>query len=341
MARRIFISDVHMGARRRPGRYEYDWLDYNEGVTFVKFLKHIGDIEDGATGVVLLGDILDNWICPHDERPPSFGDIFAAHADVVDAIGELLNKGMSVTFVEGNHDMHIARTDLDAALGGHANLKCADRYLAGGVHAEHGNSFDPFNEKPNGPGVLYGFPIGYFISRIVAAKLAIKNSEKKPTIEIACNAFKALVGHGDVAVKVLDTFIEDAGLDANLDFTMPDGAVVGADVVRAAYRDTDLSLSIKDLRPRADDLSKDRDDIKLVIFGHTHRKVLVPLDLADDTDPNSFTRVYANGGTWSSGEAPGYIEVEPDSRDIHMNHVRLMEWKEGGPRRRDTLLLTI
>lgn len=334
MSKVFFLSDIHMGALRPPvsPRYGYDWLNPEEKGQLISFLNHVNDHEEDASEIVLVGDILDNWICPHDEQPPSFEEIFNANAAIVTAIKNLLTKGLGVTFLEGNHDMHLTNQDLEKAFGSHDHLRYATKYHDRGVYAEHGHSSDTFNKVPE-IGALYNLPLGYFISRVVATKQAIQNSERVPTFEIIKNSLAAFAGRENVAIRVFDTFIDDAGLDRDLKFIMPDGEVIRAEEVRNAYKDTSTSLSVADLKPKAKSLSKDRTDMNVIIFGHTHGGTIVPLDLENEADPLSFdyTKVYANSGTWSASSTPTYVEIEYGD----MNHARLMEWREGAPHKID------
>jgi len=336
MPKRIFLSDIHMGPRREPvpPSFAYDWLSKGEAERLASFLEYIKDSESAGTEVVLVGDALDNWICPYDEEPPAFKEIFEANPEVVAGIKGLLDKGMKVTFLEGNHDMYLSQADLDAAFGSYDNLKCLESYSERGVHAEHGHSFDPFNLKAQG-GVNKDLPLGYFISRVVATRQANKDVSKEPVYKIVKNAAATFVSGGSLAVSVFDAIREDAGVNKNAAFVMPGGGVVTVAEVRDAYKKTRVELSVVDLMAKAETLSLADDDVRLVIFGHTHGKVLVPLDLENEAEPltSPYTKVYANSGTWIEGKAPTYIEVDLDKRDSRLNYVSLMEWKGGAARK--------
>ncbi len=334
MSKRIFLSDIHMGPRRDvlPTKFSYDWLSQAEAERLGSFFEYIKDNEAVDTEVVLVGDILDNWVCPHDEVPPSFQEIFDANPEVVSGIKGLLDKGMKVTFLEGNHDMYLSQADLDAVFGSNANLRYAVSYNDRGIHAEHGHSFDPFNVKLQGGSAIQNLPLGYFISRAVATKQAKEGSSKEPLYEIIKKAGAALIDGDSVAVSVFDAIMEDAGMDSTAVFVMPGGDLITVAQVRAAYEDTAVELSVADLRPKAKTLSLAKDDLKLVIFGHTHGKLIDPLDLENPAEPllSEYTKVYANCGTWiDKDKAPTYIEVKVDTRDDHLNYISLMEWDDG------------
>ncbi len=84
--KRIYISDVHMGAGRKPVKkhFYYDWLGADEARVFADFLKFL--IDDAEVGeIILLGDTMDNWVCPIYEEPPTFDEIINApvNAEIV------------------------------------------------------------------------------------------------------------------------------------------------------------------------------------------------------------------------------------------------------------------
>lgn len=328
MSKRIFISDIHMGPKRTPktGRCKYDRLNDTEKDVLVKFLSFLHEKEEKLTELVLVGDVLDNWICPHDEPPPSFKEIFKAHPEILEAIKALLDREVSVVFVEGNHDMHLAQKDLNVVFGSYPNLQYTEFYHSNYVYAAHGHSRDTFNNGASSN--FYNLPLGYYISRAIATKTAKDDSFREPIVEVIYNSLRAIFTRDTMATAVFDTILKEAGLDKNISFLMPDGKRVTADAVREAYADVKPSTSIKDLRHRAKSLS-DQKDINAVIFGHTHGEIIMELDLIDETNPYDYKKVYANSGTWSESLSPTYVEIEP--KDNYESNIRLMAWKEGAP----------
>lgn len=336
MSKRIFISDIHMGAGVKPEkpRYIYDWLTKPGAIKLVNFLTHIGDKRKNVSELVLVGDILDNWICPHDTVPPSFKDIFDANTNITDALGGLLEKDISVTFLEGNHDMYLKQRDLNRAIGTYDKLKYKKNYNSGGVYAAHGHSNDPFNKNPGSSNALYNFPLGYFISRVVTTKQTTQNSTKRPIFDILTTSIKAFLGRDSVAIGVFNALIKDAGLKKNIDFVMADGGTISADQVRATYKDTSSKLSVKDLTPFAEYYLTRHKDAQVVIFGHTHGKKITKFNPDDPSGHNPFghTGLYANSGTWSTGKTPTYIVLEPDKRRKRADQIRLYSWVNNEPK---------
>ena len=82
-----FVSDVHLGLRlpEAPERERQ----------FVKFLRDIPVEETEA--LFMLGDIWDFWYEYRDVVPKGYAQVFAALLDLMDA-------GVKVYFLEGNHD---------------------------------------------------------------------------------------------------------------------------------------------------------------------------------------------------------------------------------------------
>ena len=70
----------------------------------------ITDVEnrDDVAEVVILGDLVDQWVAPVKNTPNTFVDVLTAgnNAAIVAALQELCaNPNVKVTYVAGNHDM--------------------------------------------------------------------------------------------------------------------------------------------------------------------------------------------------------------------------------------------
>ncbi|MFQ5480055.1 MAG: UDP-2,3-diacylglucosamine diphosphatase [Thermodesulfobacteriota bacterium] len=347
MRKRIFISDIHLGALRSPAtsRFPYDWLSDTEGNILLSFLQYLHAHESTLDELVINGDFLDTWICPHDEAPPSVNDILSAHPLVVASFNALLARGVSLVFLEGNHDMYLKKAELETFFTPSANLKFyPEFYLNKGVYALHGHEFDPFNKRPAlDTGDYRRYPLGYFISRIVATQKALTDSDKKPIFEIIKGVVTAAIDNESLALAIFNAILKKAGLPKNTTFIMPGGTSVTADEVRAVFAGSPVSARIEDLEPDVRTLAENhRDagnfpDVGLVICGHTHDalvKVLAPSGYAVEDALN--LPVYANSGTWIGSDqspviAPTYIEVEAEENDLKQINVRRMKWVGGLP----------
>jgi len=338
-----------MGARRVPlvGRQAYDWLNQGEGNVLADFLIYLHGNEPELSELVIVGDFLDNWICPNDELPPSFGEVLAAHPQIIAAMNALLAKGVRLVCVEGNHDMYLAKADLDLVLHPSANLEFYhDFYLNEGIYAVHGHSFDPFNMRvTDGPSNYSGLPLGYFISRIMATQKALTGSSKRPILEVIKSTIVAFFLQQSTGVAVFDAILKEAGLGDNTTFLMPDGGHVSVPEIRGAFSGLLASARIADLEPSVQPLAQNHkapngfNDIGLVVCGHTHDalvKALKPHGYVEEDSAD--LPVYANSGTWAGSDdryvAPTYIEVEPDADDDKMIYVRRKTWENNAPHQR-------
>ncbi|MCX5880655.1 MAG: metallophosphoesterase, partial [Deltaproteobacteria bacterium] len=109
--RLIFISDLHMNVNAN-----YSWL-VDHADDLAQFLNQVNARDDVAE-LVILGDLLDDWVSPVKDSPQTFADILAAsnNAGIVAALQAVCrNPNIKVTFVVGNHDM-LSFEDLNKAI---------------------------------------------------------------------------------------------------------------------------------------------------------------------------------------------------------------------------------
>jgi UDP-2,3-diacylglucosamine pyrophosphatase LpxH len=172
--RLVFISDLHMNVNGH-----YSWLS-KHAPDLARFLNNVNTRDDVAE-LIILGDLLDNWVSPVKYTPRTFADILAANYNngVVPALQKVCrNPDIAVTYVVGNHDMlsfELQNYDLIArtfpgmtiisdppGLGAYIKDKM--------IWAEHGHRYTLFN-APDTWGRSGGhLPMGYFISRLAASK---------------------------------------------------------------------------------------------------------------------------------------------------------------------------
>lgn len=86
-----FISDIHIKT-----------MQERNSQTLLRFLHSLGKKDPKNIHLFLLGDIFDLWIGGHS----IFVDKFRP---LVDAIKKLKYAGVQITYIEGNHDVHIDR----------------------------------------------------------------------------------------------------------------------------------------------------------------------------------------------------------------------------------------
>lgn len=172
-----------MGAARLR-QWSWDWLSVDETknfidfifIDFIKFLQDSYDheIED----VVLLGDIFDNWIFPHDLTPPTLEELFTAEKNLpfVSELNAMARK-CKVFYVSGNHDMHATRVIINQFFP--EFIYCPKRFSSGLLITEHGHLYAMFNAPAEYSDHIFRLPLGYFISRIEATRKAMTNRESR------------------------------------------------------------------------------------------------------------------------------------------------------------------
>jgi UDP-2,3-diacylglucosamine pyrophosphatase LpxH len=183
----VFISDIHMNVDGA-----YSWL-VKHAVDLARFLTDLKQREDVAE-LIILGDLLDDWVCPVSYTPQTFLDVLSANHNngVVPALQEICHNGeIDVTYVTGNHDM----------LSFEAENKNVISETFPGIHiisdapglgayakdniiwAEHGHRYTLFNAPDIWSRAGGHLPMGYFISRFAASK-SVEANQAYTTPEI-------------------------------------------------------------------------------------------------------------------------------------------------------------
>ena len=70
----VFISDLHMNVIG-----PFSWLD-KHAVDLAGFLENVNSRDD-VSELIILGDLLDDWVMPVKQTPQTFGDILGANYD--------------------------------------------------------------------------------------------------------------------------------------------------------------------------------------------------------------------------------------------------------------------
>jgi UDP-2,3-diacylglucosamine pyrophosphatase LpxH len=345
--KRVYVSDIHMGAGRsfKPdcGCHVYDWLGPNEAKNFSRFLDFLlasADVEE----VILLGDTMDNWVCPVDEIPPTFEEIVQAdvNMEVVRSLKALAkHKEIKLIYMPGNHDMSITEkfvteTFPGIIFGGSAARKSA--YRSSRLLAEHGSAYAMFNapDPINNPGSR--LPLGYFISRVAATQAARTGHADRHFWTYADDMLEML-GPQKMPQSVFEAVLEEADLPGDVEIKMApvegQPTSIRANLVKERYANLyeqwqsnygpgmafkSVMAEIGYLGDLADYLSK-KMDTNIVIFGHSHTS-----DLDKDSWFLKEKRIYANCGAWcDEGERCTFVETEKDE-GIRKHYVRLKSW---------------
>lgn len=188
----VFISDLHMNVDE-----PYVWLKTN-APALAAFINRVNARED-VSELVILGDMLDDWVETVENPPHTFQDILAAtnNAAIVAALQSICqNPNIAVTYVVGNHDLLAFETGNKTSIASVfpglrivADSPGLGAYTNNNVlWAEHGHRYCMFNAPDiwsRNPGHL---PLGYFISRIAASK-----SAREGTVYTTMDALDALI----------------------------------------------------------------------------------------------------------------------------------------------------
>ncbi len=342
---RAFVSDIHLSATvGEQSPQPWEWLSAQQRTEVETLLCHLANWDD-CREVVLLGDVFDTWVFPHDIVPSSVSEILAAPQNqaFVAALTQLAAK-KRVVYLPGNHDMHTQSCDLTNVPGlasivyGGSGLQ-DPRFVSGRLRAEHGSAHTFFcAPDPLRRGRL---PLGFFISRVMASAQAYQGREYRRLWAFVDNLFEAL-GPESFAAAVFEALLEEAGLAGSGVIKMPAWLWGGEDVtarqVRDLYRNLyaesvarnglgktlrSIMAELKQLDPVADSICS-KGGTNVVIFGHSHR---AELDrdrfLVDD-------RIYANSGTVKDQGRPATFVVthkltEPSGRRVQ--RVAVYEWQ--------------
>ena len=185
----VTISDIHLGIEDR----------YSETVEnlplLIQFLKRLQNTRD-VRELVIAGDFLDEWYLPvyyprYTDQRQFYMDVIANNQDVIDELNNVIDSGIKLVYVIGNHDMTLEADILQEAIPGivqAVDAKGLGAYYTGDrneIVIEHGHRYDVFSAPDTVTNAeLAGnertiFPAGYFYARYAATWVL----EGKPVIE--------------------------------------------------------------------------------------------------------------------------------------------------------------
>ena len=128
--------------RYPDAEHHYGWLTAEEAATIASFLSYVGNCDD-VSEVILLGDVVDTWVCPVNLPPQTFEGIFTAQQNlgVVKQLNRLISSGIKVTYVIGNHDLLLTDEILQQYIPGINFIRDKDTLLGyygvGTLRGEH------------------------------------------------------------------------------------------------------------------------------------------------------------------------------------------------------------
>ena len=297
----LFISDIHLGAGNT-----WDWFSIEkEGPYLVKFFEYVSQRTD-VKELVLLGDVFDTWVCPHDREPHKFEDIIKAQVKVINAIKKMAEK-VPTLYINGNHDYSVTAENINNTFDGKVK-HIGTYYRRRNIYAEHGHLQALFNCPDPRNGGFLRLPLGYYITRLHTT-LGITRKAKMNLILEGLDAIFQVMGPEKLPESLLDALkdaVEKTKKTEVTEFKM--GyicAYKGYETVKSRYKnlfdDWKASVGfwqsvqmIKSEMNRLDTVADQmcRDGVDIVVLGHSHdTKMDKDSWLAKD-------RIYANCGYW-------------------------------------------
>jgi UDP-2,3-diacylglucosamine pyrophosphatase LpxH len=368
--KRIFISDIHMGDQRStqgspPHSHPYGWLQ-SHITSLAKFLTEKLNAQDVGR-VVILGDLFDQWVIPTDLDPiPRLDDICnnPANEHIIDNL-KALAESSKLSYVPGNHDMGACPGDIrdmkkfivDTFPG--IDFICEDAqptgvYREGKLVAEHGNMYCLFNAPDSWTDPHSFLPLGYFISRMVAYKVA-QEGRRENYLDILCKFIPEYESRHDFINKLILAVAVYAKLKRTDKIDMKNingfGPSITIDEVADKYRQLIDDWNTHNKIDYTDAIKGDCLDLlwaackvyldpgtdtntNIVIFGHTHAwKNGDPyLSLVENEQksgppfsPHPCKAIYANTGTWIDSKPCTYVETEANG-ESQRHYVRVMSY---------------
>jgi UDP-2,3-diacylglucosamine pyrophosphatase LpxH len=172
----IVLSDIHTG-------FEDAYAEILENrPLLIEFLQRVTVTSD-VREVVLNGDILDEWFLPLSFIETDRGDFYRKNIennmDIIAALLDVMDAGINLVYVVGNHDMSVNIKYIEEAIPG---MKVCSQHLGVGLYRtgdrneiviEHGHRYDVFSAPDtitnahltDSPTM---FPPGYFYARFAA-----------------------------------------------------------------------------------------------------------------------------------------------------------------------------
>ncbi|WP_320128553.1 metallophosphoesterase [uncultured Sphaerochaeta sp.] len=175
----VVVSDIHLGVDDSFSE------DVENRALFMEFLQRV-EITSDIRELVIAGDFLDEWYLPlsyakYKDSSSLYRQVIKTNQMVIDQLNDLMDTGIKVVYVVGNHDMTLDKDILSQAMP-----KLIQAYDAKGLGAyvtgdrneiviEHGHRYDVFSapdtvtnrELCQNDDTL--FPPGYFFARIATS----------------------------------------------------------------------------------------------------------------------------------------------------------------------------
>jgi UDP-2,3-diacylglucosamine pyrophosphatase LpxH len=352
--------------RSMSAPHPYGWFKNNIPVLaqFLDDQLNAPDIKE----VVILGDLFDTWVLPVNYDPLiSFAKISSnpANRKVIKKLRALAaTTDVKLAYVPGNHDMGMdtrgiqkIRKFMETTFPG-IRFFCNSTtpwgiYNVGTLAAEHGNRYCLFNAPDMWTAKDTFFPLGYFISRIVAYKVS-QTGTSQNYYDILVQFLKEFNKYPNFVKSMFDAIAKDAGLNPgdSIDVNGVPGYPTAITVDMVGKRFSNLIQNWSNTSANINIAAAIQGDLEnlssaaslayfdhfgsntnIVIFGHTHIPVMDPRELDPRADPaahasnDPWNYIYVNCGSWIDGSRYGctYVETEEDAK-ARRHYVRLKSY---------------
>ncbi len=185
----VVISDIHLGI---DDRYTETLKNRPLLIDFLQRLQSTTDVRE----LVIDGDFLDDWFLPvyypsYTDVRQFYKDAIATNQAVFDELNNVIDSGIKLVYIPGNHDMTLEAEVLQEAIPDIVQARDAEGlgvYYTGDrseIAIEHGHRYDVFSAPDTVTNAeLCGnddtiFPAGYFYARYAATWVL----EGRPKVE--------------------------------------------------------------------------------------------------------------------------------------------------------------
>jgi len=171
----VVISDIHLGINDA-------YSEINDNVpVLIEFLQRL-EVTTDVSELVIAGDFLDEWFLPvyfesYTDSTAFYQACVDNNQDIIEEFNNVIESGIQLVYVIGNHDMLLEASVLEEAIPGIIHVSDARGvgvYYTGEhdeIAIEHGHRYDPFSAPDtltnaelvgNDESIL---PPGYFYAR--------------------------------------------------------------------------------------------------------------------------------------------------------------------------------
>lgn len=200
----VVMSDVHLGI---IDEYSETRTNLPYLMQFLKRLENTKDVRE----LVIAGDFLDEWFLPvyypsYNDEVKFYKDVIANNQELIDEFNRVMDSGITLVYVPGNHDMLLESGVLQEAMPNIVQARDTaglGTYYTGDrkeIAIEHGHRYDVFSAPDSVTNAeLCGnddtiLPAGYFYARYAATWML----EGQPKVEKDLPAVTTVPDKSDV-----------------------------------------------------------------------------------------------------------------------------------------------